>query len=278
MAITKFKETRRSKEQSVAEGVKKARREYRLWYATGADEAEAYLAINLPTSIVSFTDTLYITNLEMTPDDRDNRVFTVAADYSTDPPADRSEVGTETVSFDLASQTVKTKVSPLTVSNYTTPGEPALNFKGGIGWNGENFEGADRFVEAFSFSVTKILANAAITNSYIKAIRDTAFRWNSTVFRGHAPGECLFVGAGGAPRDSKTYSVTFKFLGSSNASGLSFGDISGVSKQGWDYLWTFFDSYEDTTAHYITSRPRSVHIERLYTSANFVTNLGLSSG
>jgi hypothetical protein len=278
MAITKFKETRRSKEQSLTTNVKKCSREYRLWYAADANEAETYILANVPTSFTTNGDIVYLTSLTVTPDEKDHRVFTAALEFSTSPEPDRNDTGTETVSFDLSSQTVKTIQSPQTVNKYAVSGSTAPDFKGGIGWNGDKFEGADRFVEVFSFTVTKILDNASISNGYIQALRDTAFRYNTTLFRGQSPGECLFVGAAGSPRDSKTYSVAYKFLSSKNASGLTFGDISGVTKQGWDYLWTLFADAEDTTAKFITPRPNAVYIERLYTQANFVTNLGLSAG
>ncbi len=279
MAITKVKETRRSKEIGTSAETKTARREYRLWYADTANQADEYVETNLTAPIVAYDGTiLSINSIDLRPDAKDGRVYTAALDFSSAPEVERSDVGDETVSFDLSSQTVKTLVSPQTVQKYAIAGSTAPDFQGGIGFDGKKFEGADVFVEQFTFSVTKILANASITNAYIQSLRDTAFRWNAVVYRGQAVGECLFAGASGSPRDAKTYSMTYKFLASRNRSGLAFGGVSGISKQGWDYLWALFADTEDVTAKAITPRPLAVYVERLYTSANFQAALGLQSG
>ncbi len=279
MAITKCKETRRSKEMATTGETKAAKREYRLWYADTANEADLYVDTNLITPIVAHDGTiLSITSSDVRPDAKHEKIYTANLDFSSAPDVERSDVGDETVSFDLSSQTVKTIVSPQTVQKYAIAGSTAPDFQGGIGFDGKKFEGADVFVEQFTFSVTKILANTSITNAYIQSLRDTAFRWNASTYRGQAPGECLFAGASGSPRDAKSYSVTHKFLASRNRSGLAFGGVSGISKQGWDYLWALFADVEDTTAKFVTPRPLAVYIERLYTSANFQAALGLQSG
>lgn len=278
MAITKCKETRKL-EITTSEDAITARREYRLWYGDSLNQADLYVATNLLTPFAAHDGTLLeIASIDVRSDPKHEQVYTAALDFSSAPAVERSGVGDETVSFDLSSQTVKTLVSPQTVQKYAISGSTAPDFKGGIGFDGKKFEGADVFVEQFTFSVTKILANSSITNAYIQSLRDTAFRWNSVVYRGQAIGECLFVGASGSPRDAKTYSVTYKFLASKHKTGLAFGDVSGITKQGWDYLWALFADVEDTTAKFVTPRPLAVYIERLYTSANFQAALGLQSG
>lgn len=277
MAITKFKETRRSKVKNVTADAKTASREYMLWYASHPDEVETYLNANIPSSFFDAEgDELVLNAYDIAPNDKDERVFTARVDFSTAPEQERSGIGDETVSFDLSSQTVKTVSSPLTVNKYAISGSTAPDFQGGIGFDGKKCEGTDVFVEQFAFSVTKILANASVTNAFIASLRDTAFRWNSSIYRGQAAGECLFAGASGSPRDAKTYSINFKFLCSKNQTGLVRGGVSGITKQGWDYLWTLFADVEDTAAKIITPRPLAVYVERLYTSANFQAALGLN--
>lgn len=269
MAITHAKETRVSGAIRQSES-RRISREWTLWYAADLAEAEAYLFSDLPL----VHDGLPLSNYDLTPHEKDQRVITATLEYSTAPKKPRSEIGDEEISFDLSAQTVKRKQSLSTVASY---GTNPPNFNGGIGYADGKFEGADVMVEAFSFTITKIYALGAITNTYIQSLRDTAFTWNSAAFRGCAIGECLFVGAAGSQRDAGSFSVAHKFLASRNVAGLSLGGISGISKQGWDYLWTLYETLEDDTAKFLTPRPRAVYTERLYTSSNFVTNLGLTA-
>jgi hypothetical protein len=278
MAITKFKETRRSRAKTTSKDAQTARREYMLWYGSW-DEAEDYVNSHAPATIVGAGGKLLLPDsLDLQPADARETVWTAVVDYTTAPKKERSEVGDETISFDLASQTAKVSQSLSTVNSYAVTGT-APDFQGGIGYDQKKreFEGVDRMVEQFSFSITKILANESITNSYIQSLRGAAFSSNSATFRGLAAGEVLFVGASGSPRDAETYTITYKFQVSRNVTGLSVGDVGGISKQGWDYLWVLRSVSEDSTAKLLTPRPLAAYVERLYASSDFTSSLGLSA-
>ena len=280
MAITHAKLIRGTTRNVATPDQKTATRQYKLWYGASMTEAETYLAANLSGSIVDFEgDTLLLNSVDVVTDPGDNRVFHATLDYSTAPRVERLGVGDEQVSFDLDGRLTQTYVSPLTVNKYAVAGFTAPDFKGGINFDPatQTFSGCEIFEEAFSFTVSKVLANASITNAYIANLRDTAFRWNSILYKGQAPGEVLFIGASGAPRDELTYMVHHKFLGQKNKTGLQYGDISGITRQGFDLLWPLFMDVEDATAKFVTPRPHAVYIERLYTSANFQAALGLNN-
>lgn len=278
MAITAMKMIRARTNRANKDG-RSATREYRLWFGT-ANEAEEYADANIPATLTTFDSvTLYIESLEITAEDSRETVWRALVEYSSDPRREPSPVGTESVSFDISAATEQVTHSISTTNSYAASGT-APDFKQGINFDRESgtLLGTDRMVAAFSFSITKIYANASITNAYIQSLRDAAFRWNSEGFRGNAAGECLYAGASGAPRDAETYSITHKFLGVKNISGASYGDVTGITKIGWDYLWPLVEKQHDATGKFLTPRPRAVYVERLYTSVDFTTALGLSAG
>lgn len=278
MAITIAK-LLRARTQRADNNGRTATREYMLAHGT-ANEAEQWLDVNAPATLTTWDSVqMNIESTDLRADDADETVWHATLDYSSTPRKEPAEPLSETVSFDLAAQSTTVTHSLSTTNSYAASGT-APNFRQGIAYDGESnkFNGADRMVEAFSFSITKIHPNSAITNAYIQSLRDAAFRWNSAAFRGNAIGECLFAGASGAPRDAENYSITYKFLSSKNATGLTIGPVTGVAKLGWDHLWVLTEKLNDTTGKFLTPVPKAVYVERLYTSVDFTTALGLSPG
>src|SRR5262249_61650143 len=71
-----------------------------------------------------------------------------------------------------------------------------------------------------------------MTLSYIKAVRDLTGCVNDAPFFGHEAGECLFLGASGAPSQNNQAladplcRVTFRFAGSPHRQGIELGPCS----------------------------------------------------
>ena len=55
---------------------------------------------------------------------------------------------------------------------------------------------------------------------------------------------------------------------------LSLGTITGISKEGWQYLWVRFIDDEDTTAKALIKRPVSAYVEQVYSYGDF-SGLGI---
>jgi len=91
---------------------------------------------------------------------------------------------------------------------------------------------------------------------------------NSSSFRGLAAGECLFLGAAGSRRLSQNsyWEITFVFAGSPNITGLSIGDITGIAKKGWEYLWAKYEPRVEDDA--LLLQPSEVLIEKVYREAD----------
>ena len=111
----------------------------------------------------------------------------------------------------------------------------------------------------------------------MKTFTDSAGRtWTITIkvndapFRGMSAGECLFLGASGSQRGiGEDWEIAFRWAGSPNMTGLTVGDITGIEKLGWEYMWLRYEDVEDFDAHALVKRPTSVHIEQVYAYADF---------
>lgn len=81
--------------------------------------------------------------------------------------------------------------------------------------------------------------------------------------------ECLFNGAQFAdPRPDGAVEFTYSFSGSPNKTNLTVGDISGIAKNGWDYLWVRYADSDDTAAKAIIKKPLAAYVESVYSSGN----------
>jgi len=87
---------------------------------------------------------------------------------------------------------------------------------------------------------------------------------NSAGFKGFAAGECLFLGAAGSKRGSGDWEITYRFAASPNVTNLTIGDITGINKKGWEYLWVRYSDSEDAVAKALVKKPVAVYIEQVY--------------
>ena len=58
--------------------------------------------------------------------------------------------------------------------------------------------------------------------------------------------------------------------------GLTVGDITGIDKKGWEYMWVRYADAEDTTAKAIVKKPVAVYVEKVYDAGNFA-DLGIGT-
>src|SRR5690606_18604713 len=96
---------------------------------------------------------------------------------------------------------------------------------------------------------------------------------NNTPFKSFAAGEVLFLGASGSTRENEdgdtVWEITFSFAASPNVTGLTVGDITGIEKRGWDYLWVRYADAVDGEAHVLVKKPVAVYVEQVYPFGNF---------
>lgn len=180
--------------------------------------------------------------------------------------------GESIFSFDTGGGTQHITQSKETVSSHAPSGASAPDFGGAIGVTADGVEGVDITVPVYQFAETHYFADEQVTAAYKGTLFSLTGKVNSGSFKGFQPGEVLFLGATGSRRGTgpeDDWEITFRFAASPNASGISVGPISGISKKGWEYLWVRYADQEDAGSHAIVKRPVAAYVERVYDEGNF---------
>ena len=149
----------------------------------------------------------------------------------------------------------------------SVPAPPAFsapNYKGAIGATADGVDGVDIVVPVYQFTETHVFASSAVDGAYKATLFALTGRTNDDTFRGFEAGEVLFLGAGGGKRGNENWEIQFRFAASPNATGLAIGDITGINKKGWEYLWVRYKDEVDGTANALVKTPQAVYVEKVY--------------
>jgi hypothetical protein len=180
---------------------------------------------------------------------------------------DPKEPGESSFSFDTGGGTTHITQSLQTIGSHAPPGEDPPDFKGAIGVNNDSVEGTDITIPVYNFKETHYIPIALVTPAYKAALFYLTGKVNAAPFKGFAPGEVLFMGASGSQRGQEDWEITFSFAASPNATGLTVGDITGIDKKGWEYLWVRYQDAED--ADVLVKQPAAVYVEQVYPYGDF---------
>jgi hypothetical protein len=183
---------------------------------------------------------------------------------------------TESVySFETGGGNQHVTQSLATISKYAPSGKTAGDFKGAIGVDSNSVNGVDIVSPVYSWTEALAFNKAAITSTYKQTLYNLTGKVNNGTWKGYSAGEVLFMGACGSRRgNSDLWEISFKFAASPNVSNKTIGDITGIAKKGWEYLWVRYEDADDATAKVLIKKPSSVHIEQVYEEGNF-TLLGV---
>ncbi len=182
------------------------------------------------------------------------------------------DTGESTFSFDTSGGTQHVTQSLTTVASYAPAGKTAPDFAGAIGATRDNVQGVDITVPVYSFGETHYLSPASVTQSYKLALFNATGKVNDDIFRGFAAGEVLFLGATGTRRGTgleDDWEITFRFAASKNRASITIGEITGIAKKGWEYMWVRYADVEDTVAKVLVKRPMAVYVEQVYEFTDF---------
>lgn len=166
--------------------------------------------------------------------------------------------------------------SVYTPPNGLLPGTPP-NFNGLIGVTADSVEGVEIQVPKFSWSEVHYIPIANVTSDYIAALENVAANpVNNGTWRGKNAGEILFQGCTGQQRGQDDWEITFKFSKSPNLSNQTIGNVTGINKGGWDYLWIRYQDAVDGASNSLTKKILAVVVDQTYTRSDFTT-LGIGS-
>ena len=156
-----------------------------------------------------------------------------------------------------------------TVGSYSPAGETSPDFHNAINVTSDGVEGTMVPVVVQRFEQHYHIDDAIATPAFWANLGKLAGRMNDAAFAGFEAGEVLFEGLEARKRGSSRWRTTFRFAVRPNATDFAVGDITGISKKGFEYLWIYFVEEEDTAAHTLVNRPRCVKIERICEYADF---------
>ena len=151
-------------------------------------------------------------------------------------------------------------------------GTSAPDQKMAIGVDSNGVNGIDIVVPQLQWQESYDVPNAYVTSAWIRGVAGVTGTTNSSAFRGFEAGEVLFVGCSGSQEwdDDKgrgPWSLSFRFVAEKNVTGQTIGDISGVSKQGHEYLWVRYEDAVDSNV--LLKKPKAVYVNKVYREANF---------
>lgn len=185
------------------------------------------------------------------------------------------EIGDMKWAFDTTGGTQHITQSLSTANKYPRSGETAADYKGAIGVvdsNGSvNVDGCDIIIPKFTWTETWQMDPKLVPFNYAMTLRDLTGCTNDTAFRGFQPYEVVFTGArgSGSVKNPNVVELTYNFQADKNVTGKTIGDITGIAKNAWDYLWVQYVDEIDTTAKKLVKRPKAVYVERVYDSGDF---------
>ena len=241
---------------------------YFVFEAADEDSAIAAVYNNSPSAF------MWMPRESVTVEDRINEdTFKVIARYQK---ADdqEEEIPPAVYTFDTGGGTQHITQSIETVNRYPAD---APDYKGAIGYDGENVAGVDIAQPTLNLTETHYFPEGVVTTGFIANLALRTGMVNGDGFRGFAPGEVLFLGASGSKRDddeNPLWEITYRFAVSRNRSNFRVGDITVGAKWGWEYLWVRYGDEVDDAKKQIVKKPVAAYVEKVYDLTNF-SGLGL---
>jgi len=169
-----------------------------------------------------------------------------------------------TVTFDTTGATQRRTHSIETVGSYPA-GAP--DFQNGINVTSQGIEGVEITIPQFTFRETHYFASDDVDAAYRTTLMNLTGTVNDANFRGFSRGEVLFLGATGSRNNDGIWELTYSFAVSRNVTNISVGNINGIDKEGWHYLWTYEE--QQVNADRLITRTVAVKVERVYEYADF---------
>lgn len=245
----------------------------------GSDEADATLVFDVrkdPTDTMAAVRAAVVSSpvipvtfdgLERTKyswrEEEENLRLQVTVNYSARLPESTLRRG-----FDTTGGTVRIFHS-LQTAKFSRSGRTAADFHGLIGVRDGDPEGVDITVPALKLNYSYKWPPNVINNAYIKAMAGLAGTTNDAAYDTYAAGELLFLGCSGEIVPNIPTEINYGFAASADVTGLTLGDISGITKGGHDYLWIAYEEIADDTAKKKSKQALGAYVERVYRRSAF---------
>jgi hypothetical protein len=189
--------------------------------------------------------------------------FEVTVEYGP-PNIDEDDAAIE---FDTSGATAHITQAIASIARYAASGSTAPDVKGAIGVTKDSVEGTEIQLPTYKWSETISKKHSEVTQAYRLELANLTGKTNSGSFRGCATGTVLSRGSRGSRRGNGNWEITHSYEFSPALTGITIGDITGIAKGGWEYLWVRYEDAVDGSS--AVKRPISVHVDQVYRSASF---------
>jgi hypothetical protein len=152
------------------------------------------------------------------------------------------------------------------------PPGTAPDMSAAIGVDSNGVNGVDIVSPQLQWQESYDVPDVYVTNNYIRGVSALTGTVNNASFRGFAAGEVLFLGCSGSHEwdDQKgrgPWSLSYRFVASPNVTSQTIGDISGIQKNGHEYLWVWYE--ESTSGSDLIKKPKYVYVDKVYKDGDF---------
>jgi hypothetical protein len=198
--------------------------------------------------------------------------------------------GDSAFSFDTSGGSQRVTQAIETIGRHVATGFSVRDYKGAIGVNKDGTpEGVDIPAGGFAFTKTKFVSSATMNSTYASLLRTLSGMVNSTpvtvaidpnnpgVTITFAAGELLYdYTDGGKRKNQGDWEITFHCRASANKTGIQIpatgtAIISGITKDGWDYLWVKYEATSATDGaggSFCFDAPKQANVERVIARAD----------
>ena len=191
--------------------------------------------------------------------------WSFTASYAQVPP-----LGGYTISIDTTGGTGK-QTEAFTQQKFDATGEDnAREYGTTVNVQNNEPQGVDRVLPALKLNINAKVKSSLIGDpiTYSKTLANLTGSVNNATYLTFAAGELLFLGASGNIVGEDP-TLTYTFSASSNLTNWSIGPITGVTKNGHDYIWFDYKSVKDPNSNLKISKPRAAYVAKVYTYADF---------
>lgn len=197
----------------------------------------------------------------------------------------RLALGETRIEFNISSQQTQITHSLNTEHGHSITGA-VTDRKKAIGETADGtVEGTSILTPSVDFVIKKVVASSSVNSTLLdniisvrtnSPVNNSAFSHADTDGRrvDLAAGEGLFLGMSNAALGDGTDELAFNFAASKNLTGISIGDMTGIAKDGWEYLWVYYRREADDTAKTVPLRPAEAYVEKVYGTGSWA-GLGL---
>ncbi|WP_437230389.1 hypothetical protein SH661x_001942 [Planctomicrobium sp. SH661] len=148
-----------------------------------------------------------------------------------------SPSGETQFSFEIAVENTRVLVPAGNISVYKLGSAPALSLSLiGDRCDGRDAEGCEISIPTYRESETHWRGAGAI-DAIKAAAKALVGKTNNDTWKGHSAGEALLLGVSGSRSGLGDWQLSFEWAVRPNQTGLTVGGVTGINKNGWDYLW-----------------------------------------